>query len=141
MAIDASTTTDWVSNWYRTAQFGGLQTGTGLLIDMGRPVRITRVRIILGSARGADLQVFTGKMPALAQQRIQARASDAGGTVRLKLARPERARYLVVWFTLLPRDSAGTFQVDVYDIKIFGRPPPARRSDPVASPGTSVAPG
>jgi len=135
MAIDASTTTAWVSNWYRTPEFGGLQAGTGLLVDMGRTVRATRVQITLGSARGADLQVLTGNVPALTQQRLQASASDAGGTVRLTLARPERARYLVVWFTLLPPDSSGTFQVSVYGIKIFGRPPPAARRNPAAGPG------
>ena len=43
------------------------------------------------------------------------------GTLRLKLARPERARYLLVWFTLLPPDSTGTFQASVYNIKIVGR--------------------
>ena len=121
LAIDASTTTAWITHWYRTARFGGLQAGTGLLIDMGHPVRITRVQIVLGSTRGADLELLTGNAPSLADQRLQASASDAAGTLRLKLARPERARYLLVWFTLLPPDSTGTFQASVYNIKIVGR--------------------
>jgi len=119
-AIDASPTTAWFTNWYRTPQFGGLQAGTGLLIDMGRPVRITGVRILLGSARGADLALLIGKAPDLTTMRRQARSSDAGGLVRLKLARPEQARYLLVWFTMLPPDSSGTFQVSVYNIRIAG---------------------
>jgi hypothetical protein len=122
LAIDASTATAWVSRWYRTPQFGGLQAGTGLLIDMGRSVKITSVRILLGSASGADLQLLTGKVPDLAGLRLQASASDIGGRVRLKLAKPERARYLLVWFTLLPPDSSGTFQVSVYDVRIVGMP-------------------
>jgi len=121
-AIDPSTTTAWVTHWYRTARFGGLQTGTGLLIDMGRPVRISRVAIILGDAPGADLELLTAKLPALTGQRLQATASDAGGSVQLKLARPGRARYLVVWFTLLPQDTSGTFQASVYNVQIVGRP-------------------
>jgi hypothetical protein len=119
-AIDASTATAWVTNWYRTPRFGGLHAGTGLLVDMGRPVRITSVRILLGSSRGADLRLFTGSAPTLTGMRRQARANDAGGRVRLKLTRPQRARYLLVWFTSLPPDSSGTFQVSVYKITIVG---------------------
>jgi lipopolysaccharide exporter len=121
-AIDASTATAWATDWYRTAQFGGLEADTGLLIDMGRPVSITSVQIILGSARGADLQLLTGNAPALAKLRLQASASDAGGTLRLNLARPERARYLLIWFTLLPPDSSGTFEASVYNVRLEGTP-------------------
>ena len=113
--------TAWVTDWYGTAQFAGLKAGTGLLIDMGHPVKITSVQIVLGSAHGADLELFAGKVPILAKQRLQASVSDAGGRVRLKLARPERARYLIVWFTLLPPDSSGTFRASVHSIRIYGR--------------------
>jgi hypothetical protein len=127
LAIDADKATAWVTHWYRTAQFGGLQAGTGLLIDMGRPVRITSVQIILGPALGADLQLRTGDVPVLAELRRQASASDAGGTLRLNLARPEPARYLLIWFTLLPPDSSGTFRASVYNVRLEGTPCPARR--------------
>ena len=40
--------------------------------------------------------------------------------MRLRLSRPKRARYLLIWFTLLPPDSAGTFQVSVYNLVIMG---------------------
>ncbi len=120
MAIDASTATAWTTDWYRTAQFGGLQAGTGLLIDMGHPVTITSAQITLGSARGAALYVLTGEVPALTKRRPQASARDASGTVRLRLARPHRGRYLLIWFTLLPRDSAGTFQASVYHVSLKG---------------------
>lgn len=130
MAIDASTATVWTTDWYRTADFGGLQPGTGLLVDMGHPVTITSARIILGSARGADLQVRTGEAPALAKMRLQASASDASGTVQLSLARPHPARYLLIWFTQLPPDSAGTFKASVYDVRVKGhsRARPSRAS-------------
>ena len=35
----------WVSQWYATAQFGALKQGTGLLLDMGRPVTVASVRL------------------------------------------------------------------------------------------------
>jgi hypothetical protein len=121
MVIEANAAAPWVTDWYRSAQFGGLQAGTGLLISMGRPVRITSVRIILGSERGADLELLTGNIPVRARMRLAGSASHAGGRLRLKLARPRRARYLLIWFTLLPPDSAGTFQASVYNVRVEGR--------------------
>ncbi len=120
LAIDASTTTAWTTDWYRTAQFGSLKAGTGLLIRMHQRVMITRVRIILGQVRGAHVELLTGNVPSLARMQLQATAGDAGDTVRLTLARPQRARYLLIWFTSLPPDSSGTFQLSVYDVRIEG---------------------
>jgi hypothetical protein len=118
-AVDASAATAWSSQWYATAEFGSLKTGTGLLIDMGKAVRVTSVRILLEAA-GADLTVYTGAVPVLADERVQAAVKDASGDVHLALATPERARYLVIWFTLLPPDSAGTYRATVYDVQVKG---------------------
>jgi len=112
--------TSWRTSWYRSAAFGNLQAGTGLLIDMGHPVRITRVRIVLDAARGANLELLTGRLPVMAKERVQARVVDAGGTLHLSLARPEQARYLLIWFTLLPPDSAGTFREGIYSVRLKG---------------------
>ena len=120
MAIDESTATAWTTDWYRTAHFGGLQAGTGLLIDMGHPVTITSARIMLGNARGADLQVLTGRTPVLARMQRQASASDASGAVYLSLTRPGRARYMLIWFTRLPAASPGKFQASIYSVRLKG---------------------
>jgi hypothetical protein len=134
LAIDGSAVTGWRTSWYRSAAFGNLKAGTGLLIDMGHPVRITRVRIVLDTARGANLELLTGKdpevltarLPGLPKGPVQARVIDAGGTLERRLARPRRARYLLIWFTLLPPDAAGTFQEAVYSVWVEGTPfPPA----------------
>jgi hypothetical protein len=120
MAIDGSTATAWTTDWYRTAHFGGLEVGTGLLIEMRHPVTITSARITLGNARGADLQVLTGRTSVLARMRRQASASDAGGAVHLSLARPSRARYVLIWFTRLPAASPGKFQASIYSVRLKG---------------------
>ena len=119
-AIDASAATAWRTQWYASAAFGNLKTGTGLLVDMGRPVKISSVRILIDNATGADLTLYTGAEPVLADEQVQASAHDVGGSVRLKLSDPKRARYLVIWFTQLPPDSAGTFQEGIYSIKVKG---------------------
>jgi hypothetical protein len=50
-----------------------------------------------------------------------ARAAGTGGQVDLKLTRPARnSRYVLIWFTKLPPDAAGTFQATVYNVSVEG---------------------
>src|SRR5258708_3761320 len=122
LAIDGNPATDWHTDWYTTAQFGNLYPGTGLLVDMGRPVTITAARITLGPARGAGFQLRVGAAPALAALPPVAGAADAAGVVRLRLTTPAHRRYVLIWFTSLPPDPAGTFQASVYELRLEGRP-------------------
>jgi hypothetical protein len=120
LAIDAHPATGWHSDWYTTARFGNLYPGTGLLLDMGRAVTITSVRISLGRVSGAGLQLRVGARLALTGLPPAARANNAGGVVRLRLTSPARGRYVLLWFTRLPADPAGTFQTGVYSIRLEG---------------------
>ena len=122
LAIDGNRRTVWHSDWYTTAEFGNLESGTGLLIDMGRPVTVTAAQITLGGLPGASLQLRAGNVPALAQLGEVASASGASGSVRMPLARPVRARYVLIWFIRLPPDTAGTYQASVAKIALQGRP-------------------
>jgi len=122
LAIDGSGATAWHSDWYTTAEFGNLQSGTGLLIDMGRRVTVTAARITLGGLPGASLQLRAGNVPALADLGEVASASGASGSVRMPLTRPVRARYVLIWFTRLPPDISGTYQASVAKIALQGQP-------------------
>ena len=121
-AIDNKSVTGWSTDWYSSAHFGNLKPGAGLLLDMGRAVLITRVRLLLGSARGANLQVRIGTAAfSLSDLRPEAHATDAEGPVYLRLTKPTRGRYVLIWFTKLPPDTSGTFQATVYNVSIEGR--------------------
>jgi hypothetical protein len=121
LAIDGKPATGWHTDWYATARFGNLYPGTGLLVDMGRPVTIMAARVSLGRAHGASFQLRVGAVPAPARLRPVAAAADAAGVVWLRLPRPARGRYLLLWFTRLPPDPAGTFQEYVYGLQVRGR--------------------
>jgi len=122
LAIDGSPATAWHTQWYTTAAFGNLKPGTGLLLDMGRPVTITSVQIMLGTMTGADFQLRAGDEPVLADLRPVAQATDGGGVITMRPARPAKARYLLLWFTRLPPDSSGTFEAIIYDVRLHGTP-------------------
>jgi hypothetical protein len=120
LAIDASPRTAWHTDWYTTARFGNLYPGTGLLLDMGRPVTIAAARIALGHAQGASLELRVGSRPALSHLPPVARAAGASGVVNLRLTTAAHGRYVLIWFTRLPADPAGTFQASVYDVRLKG---------------------
>ncbi len=119
LAVKGEAATPWHSDWYATPQFGNLQSGTGLLLDMGRTVTVTGARIALGYGPGAALDLRIGSTPTLARMRTVAHSTNASHEVLMHL-QPTRGRYVLVWFTRLPPDQAGTFQASVYDIKVLG---------------------
>jgi hypothetical protein len=116
LALSGDPATPWHTDWYATARFGNLQAGTGLLLDLGRTVTAASVAIRLGSTPGADLQLRAG--PSLSGMPVVASAAGAGGTIHLSLASHPQVRYLLIWFTLLPRDPAGTYQADISSVTV-----------------------
>jgi hypothetical protein len=111
----------WYSSWYVTPEFGNLQSGTGILLDMGQAVTVSSVRLVLGDAVGADVQVRVGDTAVLGDMSTAASVLGVGGTVRLPLSAPASARYVLIWFTRLPPNSQGTYQVSVYNATVDGR--------------------
>jgi hypothetical protein len=98
-----------------------LKHGTGLLLDLGGKVTVTSVRLDLAQYQGADLQIRVGNGTAPQDLRAAAKASDAGGVVKLTLRQPAAARYLLIWFTQLPPDGLGHYQASVSHVVVSGR--------------------
>jgi Helix-turn-helix domain len=111
----------WSTNWYATAQFGMLKSGTGLLLSLAHQSTITSVRIDLTGYRGVNLQLKVGDGTGLQDFKVVATADNTGGTVRLTLRHPASARYLLIWFTQLPPNGAGQYQESVYHVLVNGR--------------------
>ena len=116
LAIDGNPGTSWHSDTYRTANFGGLKQGLGLVLDLGRRQSVSSVVLdVAGSGgqvelRGSDDPSSPGGA-ALASGRIE------GSPVTLTPSQPAQTRYLVVWFTQLPTTD-GEFKLDVSEIKV-----------------------
>ena len=120
LAIDGNRRTGWHTAWYTTPDFGRLQSGTGLLLDMGQPVAISSASITFGPLSHGTFELRVGNSPALANLNPVAQAADTGGTVTVPVSRPIPARYLLVWITRLPPDNSGTYQAFIYDITVRG---------------------
>lgn len=116
LALSGNPATPWHTDWYTTARFGDSRAGTGLLLGLDTTVTAASVTIELGSTPGADLEVRAGT--SLSDMPVVASAAGAGGAVRLALASHPRVRYLLIWFTRLPPDAAGSYQAEVSSVTV-----------------------
>jgi len=120
LTLERSDTVGWHTDWYSTTSFGGLQSGTGLLLDMGKPVTVTSARIRLGAAAGGEIQLRAGDTPSLRHLHVVAQAPNPGRMLALPVSSPVSARYLLVWFTSLPPDYSGTYRASIYHVRLEG---------------------
>jgi hypothetical protein len=94
LALDGNRATGWHTDWYTSARFGNLHPGTGLLLNMGRTVTISSVRINLGRVSGASFQLRVGAGPSLTDLHLVARRQcgrRGPASAHLAGARPLRA--------------------------------------------------
>jgi putative peptide zinc metalloprotease protein len=131
-AIDGNPATAWRSQYYLgNPVFGGLKAGSGLILDMGRRVRLRSVTVTFGAEPGADVAVEIGGNhttggngtlagPAPGTFTTVATADGVGGTHTFRTSSPARGRYLLIWFTRLPPAGPGRFQAEVYGITVRG---------------------
>jgi|ERR1022692_198192 hypothetical protein len=126
-AIDRSLRTAWQSQWYRSAHFGGLKTGSGLIIDMGNAVKFSSVTVIFGPVPGADVKLLVGDSNERTRANLNsmttiAARNDVSGTVTFQLTGSATGRYLVIWFTTLPQQphSRTQWMAEIFNVAIKG---------------------
>ena len=121
-AVDGFPNTTWSTSRYKTARFGGIKGGVGLLLDLGS-VRMVRSVEVGFSAPGANVELRASETPpppgkaAVDGMRLVAAAVDGKQVASLQPANAFRARYLVVWITSLPKDGDG-YRVGVSELRI-----------------------
>jgi putative peptide zinc metalloprotease protein len=125
-AIDQSSVTSWQSQYYLgNPVFGGLKAGSGLIVDMGRKVRLKSVTVTFGSVPGADVSIKVGNDDTLAASALPsfttvASADGVGGRHTFKTTRRIRGRYVLIWFTRLPPASQGKYEAEIFNVVFRG---------------------
>jgi hypothetical protein len=113
-AIDGSTTTGWDTSYYfGSPKFGGLKPGTGLLINMGRPVKLSQVNLLFGpgvTTAGIYLgnsgpSSATSSSALSSFKLVSPQASGAGShTFNVSSADANvTGQYVLIWLTSLPK--------------------------------------
>jgi hypothetical protein len=119
LAVDDDPSTQWTTDTYHdNPDFGGLKTGVGLLLDLGKPKTVDTAELLL-SAPGANLQIRAGDAPPARAEDLSLAASrlDSPAAVHLSLARPIKARYWLVWITSLPK-AGSDYRLGVAEIAL-----------------------
>jgi hypothetical protein len=101
----------WSSQDYDTAALGNLKAGTGLILDMGRPV--ADVQIKMGSSN-------TRSAANLQSMQTVASADNVGGTHEFTATTAGTGQYIVIWFTKLPPSASGGFAAQILSIIVRG---------------------
>jgi hypothetical protein len=131
-AIDGKTSTYWGTDAYKgLANFGNLKTGTGLLIDMGHPVKLSQVQVMVGTICCTTAEIYLGNNNQQSKTALQnftlvgksATSTAANGTLTYSVSSRDTGRYVLIWLTgNLPADpdQSGQYQGRIYDVVMHG---------------------
>ncbi len=134
-AIDGSPSTAWTTSYYFDhANFGGLKPGTGLLIDMGKEVRLSQVEVLFSSQGPTTAEIYLGNSTATSKSALSnftlvSPSASASGDHNFPVTSQATGRYVLIWLTSVPQlpktpsgmSSAHTyFEGQVYNVVIRG---------------------
>ena len=113
--------------YYRSPYLGNLKAGTGLILDLGKPVRVSSITVRFGSVPGANVQIKVGSSNArsatnLASMTTVARQDNVSGSYTFTIQRPATGQYLVIWFTKLPpmAQAGNKYMAQIFGVVIHG---------------------
>jgi len=132
LAIDGDRTTAWSTQWYGSPKLGGLKPGTGLILDMGKPVKLSQVEVLFGSG-GTSADIYLGdnntvSTDAFATFKKVASATNVSGDYKYPISNSATGRYVLIWLTSLPPAlpnsgaPAGKFIGLIYEVTVRGTP-------------------
>lgn len=119
-AVDHDPSTTWTTDRYRSAHFGGLKPGVGLLVDLRRPTTVRVAQLALQNS-GADVELRAGDHAprTAADLPLVTATTRAGVTVTWTMKTPTTARYWLIWFTNLPKVQGG-YRAGITDLALLG---------------------
>jgi putative peptidoglycan lipid II flippase len=117
LAYDGKTDTAWTTLVYKgSAKLGGLKKGVGYIVDLGQPVSVGTVSLVLvGQPTAVELRVPSGDsatvtappMTNAAQWTIVATNGAAGTSVDLSPSKAVTTQFVMIYITSLPAATGG----------------------------------
>jgi hypothetical protein len=132
LAIDGSLSTAWATEYYLNyPKFGNEpnKSGTGLLINMGREVKLSQVEVLFSSAGDTTAEIYLGNSPAMSKTALNSftlvsPSASASGDHKFPVTSDATGRYVLIWLTSLPPmqgpGSKGKYQGLIYNVAIRG---------------------
>ena len=127
-AIDNNPSTFWHTDYYFTyPALGNLKKGTGLILDMGKQVRLSQVVVQFGASCCADVEIEIGNdnnpVPATLSTFTEvASSTSAHGSTTFNVTSGASGRYVLIWITRLPplAGSTNQYEAQIYDVVVRG---------------------
>ncbi len=124
-AIDGNPSTAWHTDYYfGSSTFGNLKKGAGLILDMGRQVRLTQVVVQFGTNCCTHVELGIGSNPspsALSAFTELQNSNAAAGTTTFNVTSKTTGRYVLIWITDLPSTgNSNQYESFIYNITVHG---------------------
>jgi F5/8 type C domain len=127
-AIDNNPSTFWHTDYYFTyPNLGNLKKGTGLILDMGKQVRLSQVVVQFGASCCTDVEIEIGNdnrpVPsALSSFTEVATSTTAHGATTFDVSSTTTGRYVLIWLTRLPplAGSSNQYETQIYNVVVRG---------------------
>ncbi|HUC56693.1 MAG TPA: protein kinase family protein [Streptosporangiaceae bacterium] len=126
-AIDSNPQTAWTTQWYNTAEFGGLKAGSGLMLEMPKAETYRSAVVTFGPVPGADVKILIGNSDARSAANLDsmttvAQASDVAGKITFRITSSAKGKFLLIWFTkLAPKAGSGHwYDGEVLNVSVRG---------------------
>jgi hypothetical protein len=126
-AIDGSASTFWHTSYYFSHQFGNLKKGTGLILDMGRPVRLSQLTVQFGASCCTHVVIGVGNSNTVSAATLSTfttvqGSSAAHGSTTFDVTKQVTGRYLLIWITDLPplAGDPGKYETLIYNVAVHG---------------------
>jgi hypothetical protein len=113
----------WHTDYYLNhPKFGNLVPGMGLILDMGKQVRLSQLDVQFGTSCCAHVNIEIGNSnaPSLSNFTTVASSSTAAGNTTFNVSSKTSGQYVLIWITYLPPLSANKYQAQIYDVTVHG---------------------
>jgi hypothetical protein len=106
-AVDGTAATVWRTERYRSAAFGGLKAGVGLLVDLQAPTAVASLEISTLAGTRVELRAADARGAAAPDYRLLTSGTATGPTLTLSPPAGSKARWYLLWITGLPQVDGG----------------------------------
>lgn len=116
--IDSDSSTEWRSERYDSARFGGLnKSGIGFVLDLGDVSTVSQV-VVEHRGTGGVLELRSATRPTVDGSTLVSTVPMEGSQLTVTLQQPVSTRYLVFWFTSLTKQSTGEYRMRVFEVSV-----------------------
>jgi serine/threonine protein kinase len=127
-AIDNNPGTFWHTDYYLgSPALGNLKKGTGLILDMGKQVRLSQLVVQFGASCCDDVEIEIGNDNTPAPATLStftevASSTSAHGSMTFDVTSNATGRYVLIWITRLPplAGSANEYEAQIYNVVVRG---------------------